>query len=119
VEADADLILGARHDPQFGPIVVIGIGGVFVELLGDVRLLPAPLARADALAALRGLKLFPLLDGYRGKHAVDLDRIADAAVAIGDMAATLGARLVELEINPLMVRGGRIVAADAWATIVA
>lgn len=117
VEGDAELILGVRRDPQFGPIVLIGIGGTAVELLRDVRLLPAPVARADALAALRGLKLFPLLNGYRGRPIADLDRIVDVVVQVGEIAVLLGARLEELEINPLMVRGERVVAADARATI--
>jgi acyl-CoA synthetase (NDP forming) len=117
VESDAELILGARYDPQFGPIVLIGMGGILVELLHDVRLLPAPLGHGEALAALRGLKLFPLLDGYRGASPVDLDGIADLAVKVGDMAAILGATLVELDINPLLVRGNRAIAADARATI--
>jgi acetyl-CoA synthetase (ADP-forming) len=117
VTANAELILGARYDPQFGPIVVIGMGGTLVELLHDVRLLPAPLGHGDVLAALRALQLFPLLDGYRGASRVDLDGIADLAVKVGDMAAVLGATLVELDINPLLVRGNRAVAADAWATI--
>lgn len=118
VDADVELILGTRHDPQFGPIVVVGIGGIAVELVRDVRLLPAPTARADVLDALRALTLFPLLGGYRGKTVVDLDSIADAAVRIGDLAVLLGPKLVELEINPLLVRGVRIVAADAHAVIV-
>jgi succinyl-CoA synthetase beta subunit len=117
VEADVELIVGTRYDPQFGPIVVIGTGGILVELLHDVRLLPAPLTRADALGALRALRLFPLLDGYRGASPVDLNTVAEVIVKVGDMAAILGRTLVELDINPLMVRGDRIVAVDARATI--
>jgi acyl-CoA synthetase (NDP forming) len=117
VEADVELIVGARYDPQFGPIVVVGMGGTLVELLHDVRLLPAPLTRGDALAALRALTLFPVLDGYRGAPRVDLNALAEVIVKVGGMAAILGETLVELDINPLMVRGDRVVAADARAAI--
>ena len=117
VDADAELLLGVRHDPQFGPVVVIGTGGILVELLHDVRLLPAPFGHGEALAALRGLRLFPLLDGYRGRPRANLDRIAEAAVRVGTMAVALGPALEDLEINPLMVRGSRVVAADARARI--
>jgi len=117
VRADAELILGVRHDAQFGPIVVIGVGGTLVEVMRDVRLLPAPLTRADTLRALRSLRLLPLLQGYRGNPPADLDRIADVAVRVGAMAVQLGPRLQELEINPLMVRGPDVVAVDVRVTI--
>ena len=117
VDADAELLLGARHDPQFGPIVVLGAGGILVELVRDVHLIPAPVAPADARAALRRLKLFHLLEGYRGRPRADIDRIVEIAVRVGEMAALLGRALVDLDINPLMVRGDRVVAADARATL--
>ena len=117
VDADAELLLGARHDPQFGPIVVLGAGGILVELVRDVHLIPAPVAPADARAALRRLKFFPLLEGYRGGPRADIDRIAETIVRVGEMSALLGPALVDLDINPLMVRGDRVVAADARATL--
>jgi acetyl-CoA synthetase (ADP-forming) len=117
VDADAELFLGARHDPQFGPIVVLGAGGTLVELVRDVQLIPAPVAPADARATLRRLKFFPLLEGYRGRPRADLDRIVEITVRVGEIAALLGPALVDLDINPLMVRGDRVVAADARATL--
>ncbi len=117
VDADAELLLGARPDPQFGPVVVLGAGGTLVELIRDVQLIPTPVAFADARAALRRLKIFPLLEGYRGRPRADLDRIVEITVRVGEIAALLGQALVDLDINPLMVRGDRVVAADAWATL--
>ena len=117
VNADAELLLGARHDPQFGPIVVLGAGGTLAELVRDVQLIPAPVAPADARAALRRLKFFPLLEGYRGGPRADIDRIAETIVRVGEMAALLGPALVDLDINPLMVSADRVVAADAKATL--
>jgi acetyl-CoA synthetase (ADP-forming) len=117
VDAEAELLLGARHDPQFGPIVVLGAGGVLVELLRDVQLIPAPVAPADARASLQRLKFFPLLEGYRGRPRADIDRIVEIIVMVGEMAALLGPALVDLDINPLMARGDRVVAADARAIL--
>jgi acetyl-CoA synthetase (ADP-forming) len=117
VNADAELLLGARHDPQFGPIVVLGAGGTLAELVRNVQLIPAPVAPADARAALRRLKFFPLLEGYRARPRADLDRIVEITVRVGEIAALLGPALVDLDINPLMVSADRVVAADAKATL--
>lgn len=115
--ADAELILGIQNDPDFGPFVMVGAGGVLVELMHDVQLAPAPLSHATARALLSRLRSLPLLTGYRGRPAADLDRIADALVRLGGLAIAGGDRLRELDINPLFVAGDRIVAADARATL--
>ncbi len=116
-KADSELILGLQHDPNFGPMVMIGAGGVLIELLNDVQLAPAPLSRATALAMLASLKSRVLLDGYRGRAPADLDQIADAMVRLGALAIASQGRLRELDINPLFVVDGRIVAADARAVL--
>jgi len=116
-KADAELILGVQHDPNFGPMVMVGAGGVLVELMKDVRLAPAPLSHATALDMIESLKSVSLLRGYRGKPPANLDRIADALVRLGALAAASKGRLLELDINPLFVAGDRIVAADARATL--
>jgi ATP-grasp domain-containing protein len=90
---------------QFGPIVVLGAGRILVELVRDVQLIPAQVALAAARAALRRLKFFPLLEGYRGRPPADIDRIVEITVRVGEMAALLGPALVDLDVNPLMVRG--------------
>lgn len=116
-EGDAELILGIHHDEQFGAIFAIGIGGALVELVQDIRLLPLPLSRSDALHALRSLRLLPLLQGYRGRAPADLDRIADVALRLAALADRLGPKLREVEINPLIVRGRDVVAVDVRVTI--
>ena len=114
-----ELIVGARHDPQFGPVVLVGAGGVLVDLLDDVAVAPAPLGQSQALGMLRGLRLWPLLAGYRGRPALDVDAAAAVLVQVGALAAQLGERLRELDINPLLVRpaGQGAVALDARAVI--
>jgi acetyl-CoA synthetase (ADP-forming) len=116
-KADAELILGIQHDPDFGPMVMVGAGGVLVELMKDVQLAPAPLSHATARAMLDALKSRALLTGFRGRPPADLDAIADALVRLGALAVASQGRLRELDINPLFVAGDRIVAADARATL--
>ena len=115
--ADTELILGVQRDPDFGPLVMVGAGGVLVELMKDVQLAPAPLSHATARAMLGRLRCLPLLTGYRGRPAADLDAIADTMVRLGALAADASARLCELDINPLFIAGDRIAAADARATL--
>lgn len=116
-KADTELILGIQHDPDFGPMVMVGAGGVLVELLKDVQLAPAPLSHATARAMLDALKSRVLLTGFRGRPPANLDAIADALVRLGALAVASRGRLLELDINPLFVAGDRIVAADARATL--
>ncbi len=111
----AELIVGVTRDPQFGPHLTIGSGGVLVELVADSRVLLIPADDSDIRAAILSLKAAKLIAGYRGKPAGDLDAAVDAIRAIQDYALANGARLVELDVNPLIVRpaGHGVVAADA------
>ena len=99
----AELIVGIASDPIFGPVMTIGSGGVLVELLKDSATLLLPATRADIEAALRGLKLFPLLDGFRGRPKADLDAAVDAILGIADFAVANAAAIEELDVNPLIV----------------
>jgi acyl-CoA synthetase (NDP forming) len=115
VEGNAEVIVGARRDPQFGAVVLVGLGGIAVEILKDVALAPAPVSAVRARALIDALTAAPLLHGTRGRPPLDVDAIVDAVVRISWLAADLGARLVDLEVNPLIVRraGGGAVAVDA------
>jgi acyl-CoA synthetase (NDP forming) len=97
----AELIVGITRDPLFGPVMTVGSGGVLVELLKDSKTLLLPPSRVEIEGALRGLKLFPLLNGYRGRPKADLDAAIDAIAAIADFA--LVTDVAELDINPLIV----------------
>ncbi len=97
-----ELILGARRDPQFGPMVLIGTGGVQAELWRDVALDLAPVTPARAEAMLRSLKGFPLLDGFRGSPKADVAAVAKAISAFSCLAAAAGEKLDEAEVNPLI-----------------
>ena len=118
-QGELELILGARFDPQFGPLVLAGAGGVLVELLADVEMALAPIDAAAAEALLRCLRVSPLLDGFRGRPALDVAAAAEALSALSHLAADLGERLGELDVNPLVVRaaGHGVVAVDARAVV--
>jgi acetyl-CoA synthetase (ADP-forming) len=119
IEAEAELILGIKHDAQFGPLVIVGAGGVLVELLADVAVATAPVGRDEALQMLRSLRIWPILAGARGRSVLDVEAVADAIERLSWLAHGWGARLAELDINPLMVRraGEGCVAVDARALL--
>ena len=123
VVGGTELILGLRRD-ALGTAILLGMGGVTAELFQDtsLRLLPPEggLDREEALAMARALKTWPLLDGFRGRPPADVEALADAVVAFSRMAAQLGERLAEAEINPLFVlpRGQGVRAADGVAVLV-
>ncbi len=109
-----ELILGARRDPDWGPVLAIGLGGIFTELLKDVRLMPTDLTRAEVEKALRSLKGAALLDEFRGTPARDIDSVVDAIMALAAFIAA-HPEVREIDINPLMVfaKGEGCLALDA------
>lgn len=109
------MIIGVNNDPQFGPMVMVGMGGVFVEVFRDVALYPAPISKAEALDMLSSLKSFKLLNGYRGGAKCDIDALCDTIVSIADFASANRDTLKELDINPLFVypEGEGVGVADA------
>lgn len=115
LEGGLELLAGVTRDPVFGWMLTVGLGGVWVELMGDAqhRLLPVNAAEAEEM--LRGLKGFALLDGYRGAPKADVRAAAEAIVALGKAVLAGGDRLREVEINPLLVfpEGRGAVAVDA------
>lgn len=99
----AELIVGVTRDPVLGPVMTLGSGGVLVELLADTATLLLPARRDEIEAALRSLKLFPLLDGYRGRPRADLHAGIEAIAGIAGFALAHGEAIEELEVNPLIV----------------
>ena len=98
-----ELILSIRNDPQFGPFVMVGAGGTLVELMHDVVSAPAPVARADAARLVQSLRCSKLLGSWRGRPPRDVEAVVDSLERLSWLAHDLGAQLVDLEINPLIV----------------
>ncbi|WP_106418559.1 acetate--CoA ligase family protein [Salinicola tamaricis] len=116
--AGCEMIVGARHDPQWGPVVLVGFGGVTAEVLRDVRLLPADLTPAAVRRELDKLKGAALLHGHRGKPACDVAALAELVAALGALMQA-EPRLVEIDLNPVMVypEGQGVLALDALMLI--
>jgi len=118
VDAGVEVVLSCMRQTDFGPILSIGTGGVSIELYRDITYLALPVSHEQVLTALRKLRLWTLLQGFRGKPAADVDALAHAAVRFGDMfLATPDA--LELEINPVIVKrqGQGLSAVDALIAI--
>ncbi len=111
----AELIIGAMRDPVAGPVLTIGAGGILVELLDDSAVLTLPTTPEAIRAAIGGLKIRKLLDGYRGAPAADYAALIEAVAAAASYVVANASKLEELDINPLMVlpNGQGAVAADA------
>lgn len=99
----AEVIVGMTRDPQFGPVVACGLGGIWVETLGDVQLLLPPIAEAEARAALGRLRGAPLLRGARGRAAADVDALVDTLRRFGQLCLDLGDLVREIDVNPLIL----------------
>lgn len=110
--AVGEILLGLRRDPIYGVSLTLGMGGVTAEVLADTVTLILPVTAPQILDAMRGLRLWPLLDGYRGRPRADMQAVAEIAVALGDLML-VDASLEEIEINPILVRQTGAVAVDA------
>jgi acyl-CoA synthetase (NDP forming) len=119
VTGGVECVIGITRDPVFGPIAMVGLGGVFVEVLRDVALRLCPFGEAEAEAMIRRLKGFPLLDGTRGRPRMDVASLAGSLSRLSRFAAAAGPRLSGIEVNPLMVlpEGQGALALDAVITL--
>ena len=102
ISGGLELVLGIQNDPEMGPMVMFGSGGVLLELLEDVAFAPPGLGRREAEAMIARTRAAALLAGYRGRPGGDIEAVIDAIVATGRIAADLGARLQSLDVNPLV-----------------
>ena len=114
-----EVIVGLSYDPQFGPVIMFGLGGIFVEVFKDVSLRIAPLTRADAEDMIKEVKGYETLKEFRGKPEADVEGIVDVLIKVSRLAVDLGDVLSEIDINPLMVldKGKGVKAADALVVL--
>jgi acyl-CoA synthetase (NDP forming) len=111
-----EMIVGALNDREFGPIVLVGMGGTAAELLRDRVLRIAPIGPIEAGAALRSLRTHELLTGYRGAPAADTEALVDVVVRVGLLAHDVP-ELAELDLNPVIAGPGGVALVDARARI--
>ena len=111
----SELILGSRVDPVFGPVVMVGLGGIFAEIVQDTAVQMAPVSETQAMAMLRSLKAFAVLNGARGRRRTDLEAAARAIAALSRFAVAHADTVSEIDINPLLLKaeGEGSVALDA------
>ena len=116
----AEVIVGARRDPQVGLVLLLGSGGELTELVGDRVLLIPPATRDEIASAVKGLKVSALIDGFRGRSPGDRGALVEMVLAIQRFALDHADSLVELDVNPVIVRprGGGAVAVDALMRLV-
>ncbi|MBW2647400.1 MAG: acetate--CoA ligase family protein, partial [Deltaproteobacteria bacterium] len=118
IRGGKEVILGISNDIQFGPMIMFGLGGIYVEVLKDVAFRIVPVSVEDADAMIREIRSFPLLRGVRGEPAADLLAIRKSILSLSQMALDFP-EIIEADINPLLVRpeGKGAVAVDARFTI--
>lgn len=115
--AGIEVIIGATKDSVFGPVIMFGLGGIFVEVFKDISFRVAPLTRMDAEEMIKEIKGYSILQGVRGKAAVDINAIIDVLLKVSALVTNEEAGIEELDINPLIVYENGVKAADAMIVI--
>ena len=113
LKGGVELVVGVKRDPQVGPVLLVGLGGVLVEVMRDTVLSLAPVGRSEARRMLERLRGFRLLQGYRGAPAVNLDAVCEAIARISEFAADFADEVEEIDVNPLLARPDGAIALDA------
>ena len=116
VKGSREFVIGLSRDPQFGPCVMFGLGGIFTEALKDVTFRVAPLSKEDALEMIDEIKTKKILGEFRGSPAVDREALAKALVGVGELGMKYDS-IAEIDINPLIISGNKPVAVDALVVL--
>jgi acetyl-CoA synthetase (ADP-forming) len=112
VRGERELMVGLMRDPQFGPCVLFGLGGIFTEVLEDVSFRVAPVDKNDVLEMMQDIRARKILGDIRGLPAVDRDLLADMVIAMGEIGLE-NDRIQEIDLNPVILSGSRPIAVDA------
>jgi acyl-CoA synthetase (NDP forming) len=116
VKGARELVIGMTRDPQFGPCVMFGLGGIFTEILRDVSFRVAPIQKRDALEMMDEIKGKKILEAVRGMEAVDRELLAQSLIALGDLGME-HEEIQEIDVNPMIIRGSKPVAVDALVVL--
>jgi succinyl-CoA synthetase beta subunit len=112
INGKRELVIGMKRDPNFGPAVMFGIGGVFTEVLDDVSFRIAPLSESDAVEMISEIKFQKILGEFRGSPRVDIKKLSSMLIGIGELALKYH-EISEIDINPIIVQGNDPIAVDA------
>jgi acyl-CoA synthetase (NDP forming) len=112
-----EVIIGATKDPAFGPVIMFGLGGIFVEVFKDISFRVAPLTRSDAIEMIEEVQGYTLLRGVRGQKTVDINAIIDVLLKVSSLVTEENTPIKELDINPLIVYENGVKAADAMIVL--
>lgn len=116
VKGQREFVLGMTRDPQFGPCVMFGLGGIFTEVLEDVSFRMAPIEMRDALEMMNEIRAHKLLDAIRGMDAVDRESLGESLIAVGRIGME-HEEVSQIDVNPMIARGSRTIAVDALVVL--
>ena len=116
VKGQRELVIGLTRDPQFGPCVMFGLGGIFTEILKDISFRVAPLEERDALEMMQDIKGHKILEAVRGMEAADLNIFSDILIKVGQIGLE-NDHVKEIDINPVIISGSQPVAVDALVVL--
>jgi acyl-CoA synthetase (NDP forming) len=116
IRGQRELVVGLTRDPQFGPCVMFGLGGIFTEILEDTVFRVAPLQKRDALDMMQEIKAHKILDAVRGMEAVDRQLMADILITVGQIGIE-NDRIKEIDLNPVIIANGKPVVVDALVVL--
>lgn len=105
-----EVIVGMKKDAQFGPVIMFGLGGIFVEVIKDVSLRICPVSKADALSMIKEIKSYKILEGIRGEKKVNINALADTISKISNLA--MKEKIAEIDLNPIIVGENEAVVVD-------
>jgi len=116
VKGQRELVIGLTRDPQFGPCVMFGLGGIFTEILKDISFRVAPLEKRDALDMMQEIRGHKILEAVRGMEAADLDMLSHILIKVGRIGLE-NETVKEIDINPVIISGNKPVAVDALVVL--
>jgi len=116
VKGPREFVLGMTRDPQFGPCVMFGLGGIFTEVLEDVSFRMAPIEMRDAMEMMKEIRAHKLLDAIRGMDAVDREALGESLIAVGRIGME-HEEVTQIDVNPMIARGSRTIAVDALVVL--
>jgi len=116
VKGQRELVIGLTRDPQFGPCVMFGLGGIFTEILKDISFRVAPLEKRDALEMMQDIKGHKILEAVRGMEAADLNTFSDILIKVGQIGLE-NEDVKEIDMNPVIISGNQPVAVDALVVL--